>query len=123
MVQFKTAALGLVIALCANLGEAFSPSSARPTNPANPAARKVELARTKVENMFGSEYTNMVDSMKMVSGGAQAEEYYEGESSHDWPLFLRNDGKQNMHMFHSCQEKDTYIYIYTSYVYIYTYLI
>jgi len=78
MVQFKTAALGLVIALCANLGEAFSPSSARPTNPANPAARKVELARTKVENMFGSEYTNMVDSMKMVSGGAQAEEYYEG---------------------------------------------
>jgi len=69
------------VALFASLGEAFSPSYAKPTNPSNPAARKVELARAKVENIFGNEYTSMVDSMKMVSGGAQAEEYYEGEWS------------------------------------------
>jgi hypothetical protein len=83
MVQIKTAALAIFLALFANIGEAFSPSSGRstPTNPANPAARKVELARTKVETIFGNEYTSMIDSMKMVSGGAQAEEYYEGEST------------------------------------------
>lgn len=83
MVQIKTAALAIFLALFANIGEAFSPSSGRstptnPANPANPAARKVELARTKVETIFGNEYTSMIDSMKMVSGGAQAEEYYEG---------------------------------------------
>jgi len=74
MVQFKIAAVGLITALLAGMGEAFSPSAS------NPAAKKVELARAKVEKMFGSEYDNkkMVDGMKMVSGGAQAEEYYEG---------------------------------------------
>ena len=81
MVQYKAAAVGVLVALFASLGEAFSPSFAKPTNPSNPASRKVELARAKVENMFGNEYTSMVDSMKMVSGGAQAEEYYEGEWS------------------------------------------
>ena len=76
MVQFKIAAVGLITALLAGMGEAFSPSAS------NPAAKKVELARAKVEKMFGSEYDNkkMVSGMKMVSGGAQAEEYYEGES-------------------------------------------
>ena len=71
MVSFKTAALGLITALLAGVGEAFSPSAS------NPAARKVELARAKVEKMFPN--MNMADGMKMVAGGAQAEEYYEGE--------------------------------------------
>jgi len=43
----------------------------------NPAAKKVELARAKVQD----EYRKMADmnmKMDMVAGGAQAEEYYEG---------------------------------------------
>ena len=82
MVYFKTAAFGLISALLAGFGQvqAFTPSASS----SNPAAKKVELARAKVENMFGNtnEYKSMVEnSMKMVSGGAQAEEYYEGEYS------------------------------------------
>lgn len=70
MVQYKTAVAVLLVSLNTFVG-AFSPS--------NPAARKVELARTKVEN----EYLSMVDKMnggvKMVAGGASAEQYYEGK--------------------------------------------
>jgi len=69
MVSYKTAAIGIVGALLAPLTGAF-------TSPTNPAAKKVELAREKVEN----EYLKMAtgSDMKMVAGGAQAEEYYEG---------------------------------------------
>jgi len=79
MVYFKTAAFGLISALLAGFGQvkAFTPSASS----SNPAAKKVELARAKVETMFGNtnEYKSMVEnSMQMVSGGAQAEEYYEG---------------------------------------------
>jgi ATP-dependent Clp protease protease subunit len=70
MVQLNKAAAVLIASLSSPFVAAFSPS--------NPAARKVELARAKVEN----EYLNMVEKMdsgmKMVSGGAAAEEYYEG---------------------------------------------
>ena len=78
MVSYKAAIIGIVGALLAPLSGAF-------TSPMNPAAKKVELAREKVEN----EYLKMVSGgdmkmvpgggMKMVAGGAQAEEYYEGE--------------------------------------------
>lgn len=65
------AAAVLIASLSSPFVAAFSPS--------NPAARKVELARAKVEN----EYLNMVEKMdsgmKMVAGGAAAEEYYEGK--------------------------------------------
>ena len=71
MVHFKTAAFGLIAALLSGMGEAFSPSAS------NPAAKKVELARAKVEKMFPN--MNMAEGMNMVAGGAQAEEYYEGE--------------------------------------------
>ena len=69
MVSYKSAAIGIVGALLAPLTGAF-------TSPTNPAAKKVELAREKVEN----EYLKMAtgSDMKMVAGGAQAEEYYEG---------------------------------------------
>jgi uncharacterized protein (DUF2132 family) len=71
MVQLNKAAAVLIASLSSPFVAAFSPS--------NPAARKVELARAKVEN----EYLNMVEKMdsgmKMVSGGAAAEEYYEGK--------------------------------------------
>jgi len=69
MVSYKTAAIGIVAALVAPFTGAF-------TSPTNPAAKKVELAREKVEN----EYLKMAtgSDMKMVAGGAQAEEYYEG---------------------------------------------
>lgn len=83
MIQLKTAAAVLIASLSSPFVAAFSPS--------NPAARKVELARAKVEN----EYLNMVEKMdsgmKMVAGGAAAEEYYEGKlhpiDSHN-PSFL-----------------------------------
>ncbi len=65
MVQFKSAIVGL-LTIFAPFASAFTPSI-------NPAAKKVELARAKVQ----SEYAKMAD-MKMVAGGAQAEEYYEG---------------------------------------------
>ena len=65
MVQFTSAILGL-LAIYAPLTGAFTPSI-------NPAAKKVELARAKVQD----EYMKMAN-MKMVAGGAQAEEYYEG---------------------------------------------
>ena len=42
-------------------------------NSVNPAAKKVELARAKVQD----EYRKIAE-MNMVAGGAQAEEYYEG---------------------------------------------
>ena len=48
------------------LSTAFTPST-------NPAAKRVELARAKVQD----EYMSMAN-MNMVAGGAQAEEYYEG---------------------------------------------
>uniref|UniRef100_A0A7S3Q4T4 ATP-dependent Clp protease proteolytic subunit n=1 Tax=Chaetoceros debilis TaxID=122233 RepID=A0A7S3Q4T4_9STRA len=61
------------IALIATVTEAFSPM-----NTSNPAARKVELARAKVQASNPTEYKTITDGMQMVSGGAQAEEYYEG---------------------------------------------
>jgi hypothetical protein len=66
MVQFKSALVSLVALFAAPLTSAFTPS-------VNPAAKKVELARAKVQD----EYMRMAN-MNMVSGGAQAEEYYEG---------------------------------------------
>jgi hypothetical protein len=88
MVQYKAAILGLVSSLLFAKVNAFTPSSSSITskliNSSNPAAQKMEVARTKVENLLigggNNEYTHLVDSMKMVAGGAQAEEYYEGES-------------------------------------------
>ena len=71
MVHYKAALVGLVTLLTAPLSSAFTPTSY--VNSGNPAAKKVELARAKVQD----EYTNMVN-MNMVAGGAQAEEYYEG---------------------------------------------
>ncbi len=61
------------VALIATVSEAFSPM-----NTSNPAARKVELARAKVQASNPAEYKIITDGMQMVSGGAQAEEYYEG---------------------------------------------
>ncbi len=73
MVYFKS----IIAATIALIGasQAFTP------NASNPAAKKVELARAKVQN----EYLNLADGMKMVAGGAQAEEYYEGESNKSSP--------------------------------------
>merc|ERR1719491_2279842 len=60
----------LLLSSCIN---AFSPNSITNTNP---AAKRVELARAKVlETTPVNEYTKY---MKMVAGGAAAEEYYEG---------------------------------------------
>lgn len=61
------------VALIATVTEAFSPM-----NTSNPAARKVELARANVQASNPNEYKTIIDGMQMVSGGAQAEEYYEG---------------------------------------------
>eukprot|EP01083_Nonionella_stella_P022446 62071_1 len=61
------------VALIATVTEAFSPM-----NTSNPAARKVELARAKVQASNPTEYKIITDGMQMVSGGAAAEEYYEG---------------------------------------------
>jgi len=97
MVQYnKAAVLGLISSLLLGSGQAFNtPSStnsnSRSIHTLNPAARKMELARAKVESLLigngngnaygnGNEYTNLVESMRMVAGGAQAEEYYEGKS-------------------------------------------
>lgn len=58
----------LLLSSCIN---AFSPNSI-----SNPAAKRVELARAKVlETTSPNDYTKY---MKMVAGGAAAEEYYEG---------------------------------------------
>lgn len=84
MVQLKTALVGLLsIFTISPSVVAFTPQS-QPSivngllngiNGINPAAKKVELARAKVQD----EYRKMADmDMKMVAGGAQAEEYYEG---------------------------------------------
>lgn len=70
MVKFQVAIVSL-ISLLIPLTNAFSPSSN--INYMNPAAKKVELARSKVQD----EYMKMAN-MQMVAGGAQAEEYYEG---------------------------------------------
>jgi len=60
----------LLLSSCIN---AFSPNSITNTNP---AAKRVEIARAKVlETTPVNEYTKY---MKMVAGGAAAEEYYEG---------------------------------------------
>jgi len=95
MVQYKIAAVGLIAALVANVSHAFSPS--------NPAARKVELARTKVENMYGSDYMSMIgDGMKMVSGGANAEEYYEGALLLLFTVSVVLPGTVDEHIIHAC---------------------
>lgn len=76
MVQFRSAIVGLISLLAVPLTTAFTtPSSTaiNAINSINPAAKKVELARAKVQD----EYMKMAN-MQMVSGGAQAEEYYEG---------------------------------------------
>jgi len=61
MVNFRSAAVCLFGILAPLSSEAFSPLI-------NPAVKKVQLAREKVEN----------DYVKMVAGGAAAEEYYDG---------------------------------------------
>lgn len=66
MVNFQTAIVGF-ISLLIPITSAFTPSI-------NPAAKKVELARAKVQE----EYMKMAN-MNMVAGGAQAEQYYEGK--------------------------------------------
>mmetsp|Transcript_5355 Transcript_5355/g.6859 ORF Transcript_5355/g.6859 Transcript_5355/m.6859 type:complete len:278 (-) Transcript_5355:11-844(-) len=72
MVNFRAAFAGLFTLLAvAPLADAFSPTSFSAST--NPAAKKVELARAKVQD----EYMKMA-GMSMVAGGAQAEEYYEG---------------------------------------------
>ena len=68
MVQFRAAIVGLVSLLIP-----LSSVSAFTSNSINPAAKKVELARAKVQE----EYAKMAN-FNMVAGGAQAEEYYEG---------------------------------------------
>lgn len=68
MVQFRAAIVGL-----ASLLIPLSSVSAFTSNSINPAAKKVEFARAKVQD----EYANMAN-FNMVAGGAQAEEYYEG---------------------------------------------
>lgn len=82
MVSFKKSLTILLTVVSSS--SAFSPSSrpnaVKPNNPSNPAFKKVEAARAKVESMFGSDYKNTLEQMNMVAGGAQAEEYYEGES-------------------------------------------
>lgn len=47
----------------------LSPLSSQAFSPINPAAKRLELAREKVENEY----------VKMVAGGAAAEEYYDGK--------------------------------------------
>lgn len=85
MVSFKKS-LTLLLTVVSS-SSAFSPAS-RPnvvsnhhsnSNSNNPAFKKVEAARAKVESMFGTDYKNTLEQMNMVAGGAQAEEYYEGE--------------------------------------------
>lgn len=87
--------MGLVSSFLFAKVSAFTPSgrssssiTSKLINSSNPAAQKMELARAKVENLLiggagaggtKNEYNHLVDSMKMVAGGAQAEEYYEGE--------------------------------------------
>jgi len=80
MVQLKTALVGLLSILTISPTMAFTPSSSNSQslvngmiNSVNPAAKKVELARAKVQD----EYRKIAE-MNMVAGGAQAEEYYEG---------------------------------------------
>ena len=81
MVSFKKSLTILLTVVSSS--SAFSPSqrpnAVKPTNHNNPAFKKVEAARAKVESMFGSDYKNTLEQMNMVAGGAQAEEYYEGE--------------------------------------------
>lgn len=65
MVHFRRAIVGLASLLIVNV-------SAFTTN-INPAAKKVELARAKVQDEYAR-----IANFNMVAGGAQAEEYYEG---------------------------------------------
>jgi len=70
MLHYKAAAIGF--AVLAQFVNAFTP--------VNPALKKVELARERVENEY----------LRMVAGGAAAgkEEYYEGMCHHvqEFPL-------------------------------------
>lgn len=82
MVSFKKSLTILLTVVSSS--SAFSPTSrpnnaVKANNPSNPAFQKVEAARAKVESMFGNDYKNSLEQMNMVAGGAQAEEYYEGE--------------------------------------------
>lgn len=89
MVKYRFAVSALVLSLCSTLSEGFGlPSSSlstsssivqRTLSSSNPASAKVQAASARLESLAKKSGNGKENEyLKMVAGGAAAEEYYEG---------------------------------------------